>query len=76
MYAICQDVELVKRFGRWISSSFSLYLWERKDATADLASQMVQTSGTLQLSHGLGAEVAAKQQEKRRVRFLLPGGTE
>ena len=51
-------------------------MWERKDATADLASQMVQTSGTLQLSHGLGAEVAAKQQEKRRVRFLLPGGTE
>ena len=76
MYAICQDVELVKRFGRWISSSFSLYLWERKDATVDLANQMVQTSGTLQLSHGLGAEVAAKQQEKRRVRFLLPGGTE
>ncbi len=35
LYNACRDIAVVKRYGRCASSSFSLYLWEAADATAD-----------------------------------------
>ena len=46
--------------------------WEKRGATAELAAQMLTTTDTLKLLHGMGAEVAAKQQENRRVPLVLP----
>ncbi len=71
LYHLCREVETVKRFGRWASSSFSLYLWEAVDAAKDLSAGMVASEGNLEASHGLGAEVAKQQQAKRKVRFLV-----
>ena len=72
MYAAERDVEIVKRFGRcWTSSSFSLYPWETKEATKDLSQGMIQAEGKLEAANGLGAEVAAAQEQVRRGRFRL-----
>ncbi len=72
MYRATKDVEIVKRFGRWASSSFSPYLWELRDATKGLTEGMLKSVGRLEATHGLGAEVAARQEKQRRVRFVLP----
>ncbi len=60
MYNACREVETVKRYGRWSSASFSLYLWEAADATEALARDMVKSEGNLEMSHRLGAEVAQR----------------
>ena len=72
MYHLCGEIWTVKRFGRWASSSFSLYLWESKDATRGLSQGMVMSEGNLEAAHGLGAEVARQRAEKKRVRVRLP----
>ena len=54
-------------------SSFSLYLWESRDSTKGLSAKMLAHRGTLQVTHGMGAEVAARQMADRRVRFNLDG---
>ena len=71
LYNACREVETVKRYGRWSSASFSLYLWEAADATEGLSRDMVKSEGNLELTHGLGAQVAQQQHDARRVRFLL-----
>ena len=73
MYHLCREVETVKRFGRWASGSFSLYLWEADDAPDGLARGMVASEGRLEASHGLGASVSRQQVEEKRVRFALGG---
>ena len=73
MYHLCREVETVKRFGRWASGSFSLYLWEADDAADGLARGMVASEGRLEASHGLGASVSRQQVEEKRVRFALGG---
>jgi len=69
LYLLTGEVETVKRFGRWASTSFSLYLWESVEAADGLAKGMVASVGRLEVSHGLGAEVSQRQKEQRRVRF-------
>ncbi len=76
MYRACGDAEIPKRFGRWASGSFSGYPWENRDATKGLAERMLATDGGLEATHGLGAEVVAKQTREKRVRFRLPPGPE
>ena len=73
MYHLCREVETVKRFGRWASGSFSLYLWEADDAADGLARGMVASEGRLEASHGLGASVSRQQAGEKRVRFALGG---
>ena len=73
MYHLCREVKTVKRFGRWASGSFSLYLWEADDAADGLARGMVASEGRLEASHGLGASVSRQQVEEKRVRFALGG---
>ena len=73
LYNATHDVEYVKRFGRWSSNSFSLYLWESRDSTKGLADKMLNCRGQLQVTHGMGAEVAARQAAQKKVRFNLDG---
>ena len=73
MYLATGEVEVPKRFGRWSSSSFSLYLWEARGATAGLAGKMLGTGADLEVAEGLGAQVAQQQYREKKVRFFLPG---
>ena len=41
-------VEIIERYGRWVSDSFQGYLWESKDDSRDLARKMAaQNSGSM-----------------------------
>ena len=76
IYLACGETETPKRFGRWASGSFSLYLWESRSSTQQLARQMVEKASELQLEAGVGAQTAAQQAEKRRVRFRISDVTQ
>ena len=47
MYHADRELEAIKRFGRWASSAFHVYLWEAHDAQQDLAQSMVRDTFTL-----------------------------
>ena len=47
LYHIRPDTELIKRFGRWTSSSFHEYLWEANEAAADLSRGMASDRTSL-----------------------------
>lgn len=47
MYHVCPDVQKLRRYGRWNSDSFHLYLWESHEQARGLAQQMAQDDSTL-----------------------------
>ena len=49
------DIELVRRFGRWRSSAFHVYLWESREDTKEVAKGMAGDNTTLMAAKGLGA---------------------
>ena len=53
------SVDVVKRFGRWVSSAFQGYLWESDDHARGVSSAMAKHNAKLWAEHGLGAEAAA-----------------
>ena len=40
-------IEIIKRWGRWVSDSFQRYLWESNDDARDLARLMASDTSTL-----------------------------
>ena len=47
LYHVKPDLEFVKRFGRWSSSSFHAYLWESNEQTEGLAASMAADESRL-----------------------------
>ena len=54
LYHIFGDVDLVRRYGRWTSSAFHVYLWEARPSTKLVAHGMVKDAQPLMASQGLG----------------------
>ena len=59
IYHSCKDLEQVRRFGRWATSVFHVYLWEVAGTTKGLAARMAEPHGVLMAARGLGAATAA-----------------
>ena len=57
IYMTSQDLEHVKRYGRWASSAFHNYLWESHDRQRDLARGMAGADGQLLPPRQLQAQV-------------------
>ncbi len=68
-----QDLEHVKRFGRWASSAFHNYLWESHGRQKDLAKGMAEANGQLlpprQLCATEGRKVGAEERSEKEVEF-------
>ena len=47
MYHVVGDLQLVRRFGRWASDAFHVYLWEAHEPQAGLAAAMARDGTTL-----------------------------
>lgn len=47
MYHVVNDLEVVKRYGRWRSSSFHMYLWDAHDQMHDVTWKMAGAKGEL-----------------------------
>jgi hypothetical protein len=66
LYYVFGDLDLVRRFGRWSSGTFHVYLWESRESTQNVARGMAGDRSTLMASRGLGAE-----QNRKGVTFTL-----
>ena len=53
LYHIYQDVELIKRFGRWSSNAFHRYLWEANEMTRGVAAGMAGDTTSLHVGYRL-----------------------
>ena len=47
LYHIYHDVEIIKRYGRWASGAFQVYLWDSSEADKDVARQMADDRTTI-----------------------------
>ena len=47
MYHVCPDVQKLRRFGRWNSDAFHLYLWESHEQARGLSQAMAVDDSTL-----------------------------
>ncbi len=54
IYHASKDLELVRRYGRWATSVFHVYLWETGEDAKGLAEKMAVPRGVLLASRGLG----------------------
>ena len=72
LYHAGHDTELIKRWGRWASAAFHVYLWETAEQSKGVAKTMVSAPGTLIAARGLGSvELArAPRYEARRRRAV------
>ena len=59
IYHGCRDLEQVRRFGRWATSVFHVYLWEAAGDAKGLAAKMVVPHGTLLASRPIGGVAEA-----------------
>ena len=66
LYHVTGDLQVVRRFGRWKSSAFHLYLWESREQTRGTARGMAGANNTLMAHHGLGG-----QGTRRGVSFVV-----
>lgn len=54
LYHVFGDIDLFRRYGRWTSSAFHVYLWEARPSTKLVARGMVKDAQPLMASQGLG----------------------
>ena len=47
LYHAVNDVEIVKRWGRWSSTAFHRYLWDSSEQARDLASRMARDEASI-----------------------------
>ena len=47
LYHTVQDLAYVRRFGRWASDAYHVYLWDSHEQTKGLAAKMESAKGTL-----------------------------
>ena len=47
MFHVRRDLEVVKRYGRWVSDAFHAYLWESASQTRGLAAKMAEDDATM-----------------------------
>ena len=52
LYHAGMPVEIIKRYGRWVSDSFQGYLWESDDDSRDLARKMAAQNSSLMATKG------------------------
>ena len=65
MYHQTNDLERVRRFGRWSSGVFHSYLWEGREHSRDLASSMTRDNLRILHKEDTTQEAAARQQQQR-----------
>jgi len=72
LYHAGHDTELIKRWGRWASAAFHVYLWETAEQSKGVAKTMVNAPGTLIAARGLGSVELARvpRYEARRRRAV------
>ena len=56
IYHHCKDLEKVRRFGRWATAVFHVYLWETAGDSTGMAEGMARPQGVLLAARGLGAQ--------------------
>jgi len=66
LYNQFRDLELVRRFGRWASTAFHVYLWEAREPVRGVSAGMARNYGSLMASQGLGADL-----NRRGVNFAI-----
>lgn len=66
LYHVYGSVDMVRRFGRWASSSFHVYPWEARTSDKGIAADMSKSTAPLMAAHGLGADPT-----KKGVRFAV-----
>ena len=64
--------DLVKRFVRWCSGAFHVYLWEGNDLTRGVAKGMSAEGLSLLTMRGLGHDALREQMEIRAHEHQLP----
>ena len=52
LYHAGMPVEVIKRYGRWASDAFQLYLWEGSEDATGLAQIMAKDTSTLMVTRG------------------------
>ena len=52
LYHAGVPVEIIKRYGRWVSDCFQGYLWESNEDSKDLARRMAQDASSLTVTRG------------------------
>ena len=72
LYNYFKDIELVKRFGRWRSGAFHVYLWEGNDLTRGVAKAMSAENLSLLTMRGLGHDALREQMETRSMEHQRP----
>jgi hypothetical protein len=65
LYHTTKDLDLVRRYGRWSSSAYNLYLWEANEQAEGVAASMASDDTTLMISQGLGADAVREAWEKK-----------
>ena len=77
MYHAVPDLERLKRFGRWKSSAFHVYLWEAHEPQKGLAEAMAAQDYQLTLGSSNRKHSEEASGATRRVRFApeTPGET-
>ena len=75
LYHCFQDTELVKRWGRWNSGAFHIYLWEANEDAAGVSEAMAKSVATLHVGYkatrsgpeaGPGARVQGSGAQRRQ----------
>jgi hypothetical protein len=68
LYHACKDLDVVRRYGRWSSSAYNLYLWEAAEGAHGVAESMSQDKTTLMATRGLGADAVREAWDARSSR--------
>ena len=50
LYHVTNDIEIVKRWGRWTSQAFNRYLWDRAEQAKDFAKGMAKDDAAINYS--------------------------
>ena len=76
LYHKFQDIEMVKRYGRWASSAFHVYLWEANEQAKGVAKAMAEDTTTLHVGYRLGdKQQNAEEKDSRPKCGERPGST-
>ncbi len=65
LYHHCKDLERVRRFGRWATAVFHVYLWETSGDSTGMAEGMARPQGVLLAARGLGARATGGVSQHR-----------